>query len=82
MTKMPIRSNSIADKSLELGKLGKSASDLTGPYGFILYSHLEDAASARYKRHFAELIFEGDQQLLRHPRGAKKPSTLHAVLDL
>lgn len=81
MTEMAIWSNPVADETLELGKLWECARGLARPDRFIVYSNLEDAAGARYQYQFAQLIFEGHEQLLRHPCGPKKPSTLRAVLD-
>src|SRR5262249_52176967 len=67
---------------LQLLDVGEPPLRLARPHRIAVDAYLEHAALARPQRHLADLLFEGGQQLLRHPGGAQQPAALRAVLDL
>src|SRR5262249_30167381 len=74
--------DAVAHPLLQLLDVGEPPLRLARPHRIAVDAYLEDAAGARPQRHLADLLFEGGQQLLRHPGGAQQPSALSAVFDL
>src|SRR5687767_14292061 len=78
-----VRSHAIANALLELFRFGKALLRFPVPDHVFADANLECAAGlARHKRHLAELLLEGDEQLLREPSGAQEPPALRTIFDL
>src|SRR5690606_24484960 len=78
-----IRRDPIADQLLELLGLGEPAGLLAIEELLVVEEHPKEPRLRRgHQRDLAELLGEGGEQLLGHPRGAHQPAAAWAVVDL
>jgi len=81
MPKILGRRNSIANQLLELFDVGKAVRLSPRPDELAIDSDVKYSASTRNQSNFTQFLGECSQLFLCHPRGAKQPLTLSAILD-
>ena len=70
MAKVAAGGDAVADEAFEFFDLGEARFGLARPDGLAGGTDFENAAGAGDERHAAELLLEGEEQLLGHPGGA------------
>jgi hypothetical protein len=71
----------VAHELFELFDVRESALRRAGPDQLIIHAHLEDTTVAGSEGYFSQLLLEGREQLLRHPRPPQQPAALRAIGD-
>ena len=75
------RRGMVADALLQFGDLGEAPLGLARPDERAVDADLENATGTGDKGDACQLLLEGGEEFLRHPRRPEQPSTLPAILD-
>jgi hypothetical protein len=81
MAEIPARREPVADTLLQRFDIGEAAVAFAFPDDLAVDVDLKRAAGRGPERHLADLLAEGREKLLRHPRGTEQPMALRAIDD-